>query len=381
MALPIKYNLRNLLNRRVSTTLLILGISLVAMIFTSMMAMAWSMKRTIVQTGCEDNVIIKNKSTASIQMGVLPEEVLNIIPYLPGIKKNHQGIPLVSPELYSSRFIKSRDEGRVIWLRIRGITPIAFDVYPHVKIIAGRKPQRGEVLIGKEVPVKFSKGLSLGDKIPVGKQEHPIAGIFESGGSVYDGEIWMNKEDMKADLDMKWITYVTVKLESSILLNSFKREINKNLRLPMADAVGEHDYYASLAGPSTFVLMMGIIIALLMSLGAIFGGMNIMYMSIAGRIREIGTLRALGYTSFQILTSLIIESIMIALCGGIIGSVISIFINGYSLNLFDVAFSIKITPAVILSAFILSLFIGFFGGLLPGRSAAKMPIVEALSHV
>ena len=381
MAIPLKYNIRSLLNRRVSTSLIILGISLVIMIFVSMMALAQSMRRAIVQTGCEDNVIIKNKSTSSVELGLLPEDVFNIIKYLPGIKKNNQGIPLVSPELYNRKFIKFGEDEKVIWLRIRGITPLAFEVYPQVKIIAGRKPQRGEVIIGKELPVKFGKEFLLGDKVQFGRQEHSIAGIFESGGTTYEGEIWMDKEDMKIDFDMQDISLITVKLKSPSLKDSFIKEVNHSLRLPTAGAMSEIEYYASLAETSTFVLVMGIIIAVLMSLGAIFGGTNIMYMTIAARTREIGTLRALGYEPFHILTSLIIESLIIAILGGIIGSLLSIGVNGYSLDLFEIAFSIKITPVVILAGFIVSLFIGFLGGLLPGISAARMNIVESLRHV
>jgi putative ABC transport system permease protein len=236
-------------------------------------------------------------------------------------------------------------------------------------------------MIGKEVPVKFGSEFKIGDMIEAGRQDHPIAGIFESGGNTYEGEIWMDKEDMKLDFDMEGLSMITVKLESPSRMDSFIEEVNNNSRLPMADAISEIEYYSSLAGTSTFVLVLSIIIAVLMSLGAIFGGMNIMYMTIAARTREIGTLRALGYTPFHILTSLIIESLIIALCGGIIGSILSIGVNGYSLELFEVAFSITITPAVMLSGFLVSLFIGFFGGLLPGRSAARMQIVESLRHV
>jgi putative ABC transport system permease protein len=191
----------------------------------------------------------------------------------------------------------------------------------------------------------------------------------------------MDKEDMKLDFDMKDISLITVKLESPALKDFFIKEVNRNLRLPTAGAISEIEYYASLAETSTFVLVMGIIIAVLMSLGAIFGGMNIMYMTIAARTREIGTLRALGYKPSQILTSLIIETLFIAVIGGIIGSILSIGVNGYSLDLFEVAFSIKITPAVMLSGCMVSIFIGFFGGLLPGISAARMSIVDALKHI
>jgi ABC-type lipoprotein release transport system permease subunit len=381
MAIPLKYNFRSLLKRKVSTILIILGIALVVMICIFMMAMAQSMKRAIVQTGCDDNVIIKNKSSSSIEFSVLPEEVLTIIKYLPGIKKNNKGIPLVSPELYNRKFIKFGTEERVIWLKIRGVTPTAFEVYPQIKIIAGRKPKRGELIIGKKVPLMFGHEFSLNDKIKVGKQEHTIVGIFESEGSTYEGEIWMDKEDMKFDFNMKGINLITVKLQSPSLMNSFIKEIDENSRLPTASAVSEVGYYASLAGPATFVLVMGITIAVLMSLGAVFGGMNIMYMSIAARAREIGTLRALGFTPFHTLISLTIESLIITVCGWIAGSILSITVNGYSLELFEVAFSIKITPVVILSAFIVSLVIVFFGGLLPGWSAARIQIIEALRRI
>lgn len=381
MVIPLKYNLRSLLNRRISTALIVLGISLVVMIFVSMMAMAQSMKRVIVQTGFEDNVIIKNKSSEAVEFGLLPEETINIIKYLPGIKKNPQGLPLVSPELYNRKFIKVGEKGTVIWIRIRGVTPMAFEVYPNIKIIEGRRPQRGEVMIGKELPVKFGRELKVGEKIEVGRQEHTISGIFETQGTTYEGEIWMDKEDMKLDFDMKDISMVTVKLESPSLMNSFINEVNENARLPMADAVSEIEYYSALAGTATFVLVMGSIIAVLMAAGAIFGGMNIMYMSVAGRTREIGTLLALGFRPFQILVSFTIESLLIALVAGILGCLLSILVNGYSLDLFEVAFSIRITPEVMMQGLILSLFIGFFGGLFPARAAAKLKIVEALRYV
>ena len=208
-----------------------------------------------------------------------------------------------------------------------------------------------------------------------------IVGIFESEGSSYEGEIWMNKDDMKLDFDIENISLVTVKLESPSLVNFFIQKVNHNTMLPMADAISEVEYYTSLAETSTFVLVMGIIIAVLMSLGAILGGMKIMYMTIAARTREIGTLRALGYTPIHILTSLIIESLIIATLGGIVGSMLSILVNGYSLDLFEVAFKIKTTSSVIILGFLVSLMIGFFGGLLPGLSAAKIRIVTALRHV
>jgi putative ABC transport system permease protein len=237
------------------------------------------------------------------------------------------------------------------------------------------------VIIGKEVPTKFGKNFRLGDVIQTGRQQRVISGIFESDGSSFEGEIWMHRSDMKLDFDIDNISFVTVKLESPSLKKSFIQQVNQNTRLTMADAIGEIEYYASLASTATFVLVMGIIISVFMSLGAIFGGMNIMYLTITARTRELGTLRALGYTPFHILVSLIIESLIIATFGGIIGIFLSIGINGYSLDLFEVAFSIKITPSVIFLGFLVSLLIGFFGGLLPGLSAAKTSIVKALRHV
>ena len=342
MAIPLKYNIRSLLNRRISTSLIILGIAIVAMIFISMLAMAKSMRRAIISTGFPDNVIIKNKSTSTVEYSILSEEDLQVIKYLPGIKKNSEGIPLVSPELYSRKFIKTGGKGELKWVRVRGITPIAFEVYHDINIISGRKPKRGEVIIGKKLPIKFGYALKVGDKIKVGKQEHIIAGIFSSGGNTFEGEIWMDKEDMKLDFDLQNYSMAVVKLVYPSLVSSFIKSIKENRRLPTVDAIAEVDYYASLAGTSTFILVMGRIIAFLMILGAIIGGMNTMYTAIAGRTREIGTLRALGYTKNHVIISFIVESVIIALVGGIIGCFLSIVVNGYSLSLFEVAFSIKL---------------------------------------
>jgi len=221
----------------------------------------------------------------------------------------------------------------------------------------------------------------MGDKIKVGKQERTIAGIFSSGGNTFEGEIWMDKEDMKLDFDLQNFSMAVVKLTSPSQVNSFVQSIEEDRRLPVEDAIAENDYYSALGGTSTFILVMGRVIAFLMALGAIFGGMNTMYTAIAGRTREIGTLRAVGYTEKHVILSFITESLIIALAGGIIGCFLSIVVNGYSLSLFEVAFSITIDPSVMLQGIVLSLLIGFFGGLLPARASAKMKVVEALRHI
>jgi ABC-type antimicrobial peptide transport system permease subunit len=381
VAIPLKYSLRSLLTRRVSTLLITLGIALVVFIFISMIATAQSMKGAIIQTGSEENVIIKNKAVPAVEFGLLAEEVLNVIKYLPGIARSIRDIPLVSPELYNRKFIKFGEQDKVVWLRIRGITPAAFEVYPQITVVQGTLPRRGEVMIGKEVAVKFSREFAVGDTLQVGKENHRISGIFESGGSTFEGEIWMDKEDMKLDFDMHGLSQVTVRLESPGLKDSFIRDLSRNLQLPTADAVGEKEYFASEGQSSTFVLVMGIIIAVLMALGAIFGGMNLMYMTIAARIREIGTLRALGFSRSNILACLLMESLIIALLGGVAGSALSIIVNGYSLELFEVAFSITISPFILLLGLMVSVLIGIGGGLLPGLSASRMRIVEALRHI
>jgi len=381
VAIPLKYSLRSLLTRRVSTLLITLGIALVVFIFISMIATAQSMKGAIMQTGSDENVIIKNKAVPAVEFGLLSEEVLNVIKYLPGIARSIGDIPLVSPELYNRKFIKFGEQDKVVWLRIRGITPAAFEVYPQITVVQGTLPRRGEIMIGKEVAVKFSREFAVGDTLQVGKENHRISGIFESGGSTFEGEIWMDKEDMKLDFDMHGLSQVTVRLESPGLKDSFIRDLSRNLQLPTADAVGEKEYFASEGQSSTFVLVMGIIIAVLMALGAIFGGMNLMYMTIAARIREIGTLRALGFSRSNILASLLMESLIIALLGGVAGSALSIIVNGYSLELFEVAFSITISPFILLLGLMVSVLIGIGGGLLPGLSASRMQIVEALRHI
>jgi len=381
VSIPIKYSLRSLLTRRVSTLLITLGIALVVFIFISMIATAQSMKGAIMQTGSDENVIIKNKAVPAVEFGLLSEEVLNVIKYLPGIARSIRDIPLVSPELYNRKFIKFGEQDKVVWLRIRGITPAAFEVYPQITVVQGTLPRRGEIMIGKEVAVKFSREFAVGDTLQVGKENHRISGIFESGGSTFEGEIWMDKEDMKLDFDMHGLSQVTVRLESPGLKDSFIRDLSRNLQLPTADAVGEKEYFASEGQSSTFVLVMGIIIAVLMALGAIFGGMNLMYMTIAARIREIGTLRALGFSRSNILASLLMESLIIALLGGVAGSALSIIVNGYSLELFEVAFSITISPFILLLGLMVSVLIGIGGGLLPGLSASRMQIVEALRHI
>jgi len=271
-------------------------------------------------------------------------------------------------------------------ITFRGVSPTAFKVRNNVKIVEGRNftPGLYEVIVGKKIADRV-QGLDLGSVINIQKKDWKVVGLFTADGSSFESEIWGDYDAMAPAIHRNGgCESLTLRLTSPAVLASFDKDVRANPRVQL-QMDSEPKYYENLAGPTASALLgLAAFVAVVMGIGAVFGAMNTMYAIVSQRTREIGTLRALGFSRFSILFSFVLESILLAVLGGILGCLAAFTMNGYTAgtgqtNSFsELAFAFRITPGTLIVGIIFAVVMGFVGGLLPALRASRMPITRAL---
>lgn len=379
MIVPIKYNLRNLFQRKLRTILTILGIAGSIAIFIAVMAFSEGMVKSFKKTGSEDNIVVIQKGAFSQSLSSIPKSSRNVIQYLPHIKKLN-GIELVSPEVSIEPWVSVPSKGlNDIFMMVRGVKPIFFDVVNKIRISDSKELRNNHAIIGRLAQHKLGS-VQVGDQIKIFDEMWTINGVFEAEGSSFESLIIVDIDDLLRASNREEYSSYTVKVDSLNNIDSLIKLIEDDRRF-LLSAIPEIEYYTESGMLFNIVRTVGIAIGIIISIGSIFGGMNTMYTSIANRIREIGTLRAIGFSRVSILISFIIESLIIALIGGMLGILVGYFVNGTKMNLLMSNFELRVTYKVMLTGLFLSFVIGFFGGLLPARQASKLKIIDAIKHV
>jgi len=388
MALPLSYNVRSLYVRGRVTLLAIGGIALVVAVLIVLTAMAAGFRLALQSSGSPQNAIITQRgSTSEITSGI-PRDAINTIVVDDRIARGANGAPLASPELVVVASMRRKDDGADVNVVIRGVTPIAFDVRDHVVITEGRRftPGLYEVIVGRKLFDRM-QGMGLGRTIRMQRREWTIVGVFEARGSGFESEVWGDKDAMGPAFGRgAGAQTLTVRMRDPADIPAFDAELRRNPRMQV-QAIQERLYYeqqsAGVAGP---LLALAVFVALVMGVGAVFGAMNTMYAIVAARTREIGTLRALGFSRLAILTAFVIESTCLAVVGGALGCLIALPADGISsaaggANFAEVAFAFRITPPAIVVGMTLAVLMGIAGGLLPSLRAARVPITTALREL
>jgi putative ABC transport system permease protein len=322
-------------------------------------------------------------------MSGLQREMTNIIAEKPGVARNAQG-PVASAELYVVADIPKKSTGTDANVPLRGVQPAAFEVRKGLKIVQGRRfePGRSEVIVGKAASQEFA-GLDLGSKLHFGESEWTVVGIFTAGGSVAESEIWCDVGVLQPAYKRGTsFQAVYAKLQSPQAFDDFKDNLTRDPRLDVK-VIREADYYAEQTRTINGIITgLGYLIAALMAVGAVFGAINTMYSAVATRTREIATLRALGFRGGPVVVSVLAESLLLALAGGLLGAAISYFgFNGYQTatmnwsSFSQVAFSFAVTPRLLVQGLVYSLLMGLIGGLFPAIRAARMPVATALREL
>lgn len=388
-AMPIVYNVRNLAVRRASTMFTALGIALVVFIFTSMLAFVQGLRNALVKTGHPENVLVlRGGATGEIQ-SYIPREDAALIRGLPEVAGDSGGQPLLTADLLVVINHPKRGGGDPTNVSVRGVSPQGFALRPEVQVVAGRafRPGVAEVMVGRSLSRRI-QDTSLGDRIRFGGQEWAVVGTFAAGGSAFESEIWGDAELFLPAFDRPGYQSATFRLADPGAFDEIKRRLEEEPQLEV-QVKRESEFYAGQSkGLVALLRTLAIFIGAIMSIGAVFGAVNTMYAAVAARTREIGTLIAIGFTPGAVLRSFVLESLMIAGLGGVIGALLAFLVaNGRSTgttnwdNFSEITFRLAVTPEVVFAGILFALLMGLVGGYLPARRAARLPVAEAVRAV
>ena len=386
MALPLSYNVRSLLVRWRVTLLAIGGIALVVTVLVVLSAMSNGFATALAATGDPRNGIVVQRGSGSELTSFFSREHRNLLEVDARIARDAAGAPMVSPEIVIVANLKRKIDDAPTNITVRGVTAKAFEVRSGIRIVSGRNftPGLNEIIVGQKLTVRL-QGVEIGDEIPIQRPRWKVVGVFTAEGSAFESEIWGDYDVMgPAFLRGGGQNSLTVRLVDPSTRAKFNEDIQSNPQMQL-QMDGERDYYASQSGPVSGPLMaLAFFVSIVMGIGAVFGAMNTMYAIVAARTREIGTLRALGFSRRSILASFLIESMFLALVGGALGCLLAFPMNGFTTgtgqtaSFSEIAFAFRITAGSLTAGMIFALVMGFLGGLLPGLRAARLPITAAL---
>jgi putative ABC transport system permease protein len=384
MALPISYNIRNLRVRWQVTLLAIVGIAMVVAVFVTLAAMAAGFRIALRSTGRSDNAMIVQKGSTSEMTSGIPRNQTEMISVDNRVARDDKGQPLASPEILLVANLKRVIDNAETNVALRGVKPKALDVRGGITITQGRmfKPGLYEVIVGERIRERY--GLEIGKSLRLQRRQWDVVGIFKSDGSGFENEVWGDVEVMGPAFNRTGgYQSLVVRLKDPSSLDSFAASISGNPQFQLQTA-REVDYYDAQAGPVVGALMgLTWFVSIIMAIGAVVGAMNTMYAIVAARTREIGTLRALGFSRISILTSFVLESLVLAVVAGIIGCLLALPANNLSgstgqVTFSDLSFAFRVTPPTLVMGMTFAVIMGFVGGLLPAVRAARMPITAAL---
>lgn len=387
---PVIYNLRSIRVRWGSTAVAVAGIAGVVAVFVAMLSMAQGFRATLVLSGSERNAMVLRGGASAEMESVITLDQVKVIADSPGVEKRADGRPLVSPEAVVVAALHHRSSDADALAQIRGVTPMALDVHPAVRVVRGRffEPGKAELVAGRNAASMYT-GLDLGSELKLGGRTWTVVGLMDSGGSAFDSELWADASILLQTYQRPTWVYssVTARLQGAEALGDFRRALEDDPRLTV-QAYRETEYYAKQSrAVATMITVLGYLVAFVMGVGAVFGALNTMYSAIAARTCEIATLRALGFSGGEVMVSMVVESLVIAAIGGVLGCVIVQPINGFTTSTINwqtfsqLAFAFRITPALMVQGMIFSLFMGAVGGFLPALRAARLPVASALREL
>lgn len=382
MRVPLRYSLRNLTRRKVRTTLTGLAVALVVSVSIVMFAFAKGLFLSAKSSGSADNVIVIDRKATNQAFSKLSLTDYNLLKSLPQVKRNEAGDPLISPECIQQARITAGDyENRPA--TVRGVKPMVFEVNRQLRLVEGEMPSSGRKLMvgalthtSMGVPIEL---LSVGSELQFGDETWTIVGRFDAGGTSMDSEILADLNDVMALFARDTYSAALIKLQNPDELPVLVRSLNNRNDIQV-QAVAEREYYASLAEGFDRIIFLAVFLAIIAAVGGLVSGMNTMYASVLGRIREIGTLKILGYGPGAIVRSFVVESVAIALVGGVIGAAVALQANGISAKFAKGAVNLTIDHWALIAGAAVALFIGICGALPPALKGARMEIPAALHY-
>jgi putative ABC transport system permease protein len=386
MNIPILYNVRSVLQRRTSTALTALGIALVVAVFIGMLALANGFQAALTKTGSNGNVLVLRRGADSELSSGLSREVASIIAASPHVATGADGRPAVSPEVYVVIPLpRPWDTSSVANVVARGVSDQAWTVRSNVQVVEGHRPQSGraEICIGKKIAGRFAN-TEVGQTLRFAGRDWTVACHFSAGGSAFESEIWGENEQFMPVFRGDFFQSVTFRLRDPAAFEEAKRVLEADKQMTV-DVHRESEFYNQQSALLNFILqLLAGVITSIMAVGAVFGAVNTMYAAVASRGPEIAVLLTLGFRPRSVLASFLVESVIIAAVGGVVGCLLALPINGLVTSttnwasFSEIAFSFRVTPVLLLSGMIFAVLMGVIGGFFPAWRAAKLPVIQAL---
>lgn len=380
--IPVRYNIRSLFERRITTLLTVLGIALVAMIFVILFGFIGGLRRTMLNTAGAQDWIVLNRGALDETFSYIAHDKVNIVRVRPEIALDARGQPLISSEIFAGVDVSPVKKVKAVVL-IRGVAPVAYRVHRGMRLVSGHWPVRGEGqwVVGQKLELRHPN-LALGRKFHFGRRNWNIVGVFIDNDSARESEIWTDIDDLKVDAQNH--TADTNSLH--VVLNpggeaAFKRVVESQLSL---DVESEAEYYAKQTSLASQLRSLGLAMGITLAVGAAFGGMNTMYSAVGRRQMEIGVLRCLGFSRRDVMISFILESTIIALAGAALGPILAVIMGGVTglnsrlMQVGPLFFSYRLTAFALAAGLGSAIAIGICGGLLPAWRAARLEIINSV---
>jgi ABC-type antimicrobial peptide transport system permease subunit len=386
--LPLSHIARNLWARRVTTLLTAGGMALVVYVFATVLMMSEGIRATLVATGHEGNLIVLRKGAgAEINSGITRGQAA-LLATLPGVALDGQGRALVSREPVVLNTLPKRDSGKPSNVTVRGTSATGLALRPQVQLVQGRmfRPGTDEIVTGRAVAQGFA-GAALGETLRFAGREWRVVGVFDAGGSGFDSEIWGDAESMMQAFRRQAYSTVVLRLQrpqDPQAAEALKTRIDGDPQLSL-EAKPEAQFYAEQSEAlAQFIRILGLALSVIFSIGAVVGAMITMFASVASRIGEIGTLRALGFRRHAVLLAFLSEALLLSLVGGVLGLGGAAFMQTVRISTVnfqtfsEIAFRFHFTPGIAAQALLFALAMGVVGGFIPAWRASRMKIVDCL---
>jgi ABC-type antimicrobial peptide transport system permease subunit len=385
MAVPLSYIARNLWSRRLTTTLTAGGLALVVFVFATVMMMDEGLKRTLVTTGELDNVVIIRKGAGNeIQSGIARNQA-GIIEMHPAVAIGAQGQRMVSKETVILISLLRLGDNKPSNVVIRGTSDMGFTLRPQVKIRQGRlfRPGTSEIIVGSSIAARFAN-TAIGQHMKFAQREWTVVGVFDGGGSGFDSEVWGEAEQLMQAFRRNAYSAMVARLADTAQFEKFSADVGEDQRLAHEMKLEQTFYSDQSKALSTFINVLGLTLSVIFSIGAMIGAMITMYASVASRVGEIGTLRALGFRQGAVLWAFLAEALLLGVVGGAVGLALASLMQMASFSTInfqtfaDISFRFILTPDIAFKTLLFALTMGFVGGFLPAVRAARLNIVDAL---
>jgi putative ABC transport system permease protein len=383
MAIPLSYNLRNLVVRHTTTLMTALGIALTVAVLLAVLALVDGLRVTLETSGDPRHVLVMRKGATSELTSLVTRAQFQDLKFKPGIATGADGQPLASVEVITIISLEAAGSSTSDNVTIRGLMPAGIAMRHNVKLVAGRWFHQGvyEAVVGKSLADRYP-GARLGKKLRMGRSDWEIVGVMDASGGAQASEIWGDVNQVAGDWNrVLYLSSALVEAADAATAKALVNSIGEDTRLDLGAQL-ETEYFARQTDSAKPIEYTGIIVAIIMAVGSSFAAMNTMYAAVARRAKEIGTLRVLGFSKLSILTSFWIESVLLTGLGGVLGCLLVLPLNGVTTevgaNFSQLAFGFHVTLGSMVAGVLFAIALGTVGGLFPAAAAARKEILSAL---